>query len=89
MQSKLITDLYTIPEILESGIAEFQIKSYQRGYRWDIENIKTLIDDIIHCSPNSIYCMQPLVVTVIDDVTYEVIDGQQRLTTFKILSYCL
>lgn len=86
---RLTTDLYTIPEILSVGIKNFEIKSYQRGYRWDIENIEQFINDVIESDPNKIYCMQPLVVTELDETTFEVIDGQQRLTTFKILVHCL
>lgn len=89
MTKKLDTDLYTIVEILNTGIDNFEIKSYQRGYRWDIDNIKTLIGDILECGANSVYCLQPIVVTKISASTYEVIDGQQRLTTFKILMHCL
>lgn len=83
MHQKLTTNLYTINEILNSGISHFDIKSYQRGYRWDIDDVITLINDIKES--NNVYCMQPLVVSKLEDNRYEVIDGQQRLTTFKIL----
>lgn len=86
---KLSANLYSIAEIVEAGIDLFEIKSYQRGYRWDIENIRALIQDISQCEPGKTYCMQPLVVTALSNGAYEVIDGQQRLTTFKILSHCL
>lgn len=89
MGKELANDLYTISEILETGIDQFEIKSYQRGYRWDINNVKTLIDDINGCPSGKIYCLQPLVVTKLSERKYEVIDGQQRLTTFKILLHCL
>lgn len=86
---KLKTNLYSISEIVDAGINTFEIKSYQRGYRWEIDNIKTLIQDITQCEDGKTYCMQPLVVTLLPNGAYEVIDGQQRLTTFKILSHCL
>lgn len=86
---KLKTNLYSISEIVDADINTFEIKSYQRGYRWDIDNVKTLIQDITQCEEGKIYCMQPLVVTLLSNGAYEVIDGQQRLTTFKILAHCL
>ena len=86
---KLAAELYTIPEILNAGVKNFEIKSYQRGYRWDIDNIEQFINDVVDSDPNKTYCMQPLVVTELNETTFEVIDGQQRLTTFKILVHCL
>ena len=70
----------------------FIVPSYQRGYRWDERNVKDLLDDLLEFmqDPNSgkFYCLQPLVVKNIDTNQYNVIDGQQRLTTiFIILKY--
>ena len=60
----------------------FFIPSYQRGYRWDIEVIR-LLDDIYANKENN-YCLQPIVVKKKNDV-YEVVDGQQRLTTLYLI----
>jgi hypothetical protein len=71
----------------------FFIPSYQRGYRWTEQQVKDLLDDIqefIDNKRNGFYCIQPLVVKVKDvsKKQWEVIDGQQRLTTiFVLLSY--
>ena len=70
----------------------FIVPSYQRGYRWDKINVTDLLDDLLEFmqDPNSgkFYCLQPLVVKNIDTNQYNVIDGQQRLTTiFIILKY--
>lgn len=70
----------------------FIVPSYQRGYRWDERNVKDLLDDLLEFmqDPNSgkFYCLQPLVVKKIGENQYNVIDGQQRLTTiFIILRY--
>lgn len=66
---------------------DFIIPSYQRGYRWQ-EEVKILLDDINEVPEGANYCLQPIVVKKIDDNKYELIDGQQRLTTlFLILGY--
>lgn len=66
---------------------DFIIPSYQRGYRWQ-EEVKILLDDINEIPDGENYCLQPIVVKKTDDNKYELIDGQQRLTTlFLILGY--
>ena len=74
----------------------YRIPDYQRGYRWKQRQVKQLLDDIwdfIQASnekPRSaFYCLQPLVVRKLNDGSYEVVDGQQRLTTiFILLDHC-
>ena len=63
---------------------EFIIPSYQRGYRWERKQVETLLNDIIDNSDKQ-YCLQPLVLRKIDENKYELIDGQQRLTTIYLL----
>ena len=82
----------SVKDIIDRKI-NFTVPSYQRGYRWDERNVKDLLDDLLEFiqDPNSgkFYCLQPLVVKKnIDTNKYNVIDGQQRLTTiFIILRY--
>lgn len=71
----------------------FFIPSYQRGYRWTDREVTDLLNDIqeFHNKRNKeegeFYCLQPIVV-INRDGNWEVIDGQQRLTTlFIILTY--
>jgi hypothetical protein len=75
----------------------FYIPSYQRGYRWDAEQVKALLDDLKEFekesegenTPGAFYCLQPLVVVkgekVGQQVEWEVVDGQQRLTTLFLI----
>lgn len=63
---------------------EFYIPSYQRGYRWGKIQVKALLDDVYE-NGNKPYCLQPIVVRKKADNVYEVIDGQQRLTTLYII----
>ena len=72
--------------------ASYFIPSYQRGYRWNQIQVRQLLDDIwefIQASDrqprSSFYCLQPLVVKKLPDGSYEVVDGQQRLTTIHII----
>lgn len=70
----------------------FFIPSYQRGYRWTELQVKDLLNDVwdfIESDPTKEewYCLQPVVVKA-KNVQWEVIDGQQRLTTiFLVLKY--
>ncbi len=71
----------------------FTLPSYQRGYRWDYDQVNELLDDlkafVERSSPkdSDYYCLQPIVVSHVSDDTlnYILIDGQQRLTTLYLL----
>lgn len=65
---------------------------YQRHYAWENTEIEKLLDDIIENvkddDEQSEYYLGSLVVNALGDGKYEVIDGQQRLTTlFLLLNY--
>ena len=72
----------------------FYIPSYQRGYRWTEDNVQKLLEDLENFGKNEKnhnidYCLQPLMVKKCVDnknnESYELIDGQQRLTTLKLI----
>lgn len=86
----------TVLELLGNEKASFHIPSYQRPYAWGVEECETLWDDICSFavpdnSPDdfvggSEYFLGPLVTfKQADSTVYEVIDGQQRLTTLMLL----
>lgn len=65
---------------------KFYIPSFQRGYRWGQDEVTRLLDDI-NSNGTKKYCLQPVVVKRRED-SFELIDGQQRLTTlFLIYKY--
>ena len=83
---------------------EFIIPAYQRGYRWDNEQIETLLNDLYDFikkhssstrSSSDYYCLQPVAVVPNPDKeklgkeSYIVVDGQQRLTTIYLLLHYL
>lgn len=80
-----MTNEITLEDKLVGEISgEFYIPSYQRGYRWERQQVETLLNDIMENGDRP-YCLQPVVVRKINDGRYELIDGQQRLTTIYIL----
>lgn len=72
---------------------EFNIPYYQRGYKWEEQEVNELLDDIwefyLNASPGEFYCLQPIVVKLTGENQYDVIDGQQRLTTIYLLLHYL
>lgn len=75
------------PKLVGSISGKYFVPSYQRGYRWGNEEVERLLDDI-YSNGDKNYCLQPVVVRRRADESYELIDGQQRLTTlFIILKY--
>lgn len=69
--------------------AQYIIPRYQRAYAWEDKEIIQLIDDIYSIESSENYYIGSLVVSKIDNTErYEVVDGQQRLTTlYLILQY--
>ena len=68
---------------LFSGKIQFQIPVYQRAYAWDKSNWKTFLEDIQESSrhDNNYSYGSILLKTIEQDVKYDIIDGQQRITT--------
>ena len=72
---------------------KFYVSSYQRGYRWGTPEVIRLLEDIFSLKgrdgqATKNYCLQPVVVKRLSDGEFELIDGQQRLTTlFLIYEY--
>ena len=77
-------DSFSLRNVLDIT-GNFIVKDYQRGYRWKTGNVRLLLDDIYEHDSDRSYCLQPIVVKKLEENTYELIDGQQRLTTLYIL----
>lgn len=69
----------------------YRIPAYQRGYRWTPIQVTQLLDDIREFTkrqnpkPEQFYCLQPLVLRANDNGAFDVVDGQQRLTTLLLI----
>lgn len=69
---------------------KFVIPDYQRPYKWNIEKCETLWNDIENFAQNDAkngadYFLGTIVSYVNDDKNQEIIDGQQRITSFMLL----
>lgn len=66
----------------------FEIPRYQRGYAWEVQNIRELFDDIIESiESNSNHYIGTIVLSkaVDDDEKFYIVDGQQRTTTIALI----
>jgi hypothetical protein len=93
MSEQAIT-LKTVNELRldsEGKPQRYFIAAYQRGYRWTQLQVTQLLEDIREFTkrrspqPDDFYCLQPLVMRVSEKGGYEVVDGQQRLTTLMLI----
>lgn len=80
-----------IAELLEKKL-HFVIPSFQRGYRWERKQVLDLLEDILQFANDftkgDSYFLQPIVLkpcTYQGKDAYEVLDGQQRLTTMLLI----
>ena len=83
LETKLVNDI----------AGKFFVPAYQRGYRWGSSEVERLLEDVFALKGHGgqatkNYCLQPIVVKNLGDNEFELIDGQQRLTTlFLIYTY--
>lgn len=92
-------EAYQLKDILATELsAYYQIPTYQRPYQWTEENCEKLLDDLLssyECYKESDYFCGSLVLIAIsidsktNAKTYDIVDGQQRLSTFILLAKVL
>lgn len=73
-----------IPRKVGALEGTFFVPDYQRGYRWGAAEVIRLLDDIKEAGSDNYY-LQPVIVKAMDDGRWELIDGQQRLTTLYLV----
>ena len=77
----------TISQILTEQI-RYEIPPYQRPYSWEKANVEQLLDDVWEAfeTKDEEYFIGSLITIERDrDTLYEVVDGQQRLTTLNLI----
>lgn len=88
--SELVTELPVIGEdgnIFDTDM-EYTIPLYQRAYAWEDKQLVQLIEDIQDVADDADYYIGSLIVSQ-QSGKYEVVDGQQRLTSLYLLLSCL
>lgn len=90
----MVNNLLITKTIAELLPLSFNIPSYQRGYRWEESQVIALLNDIWNYeidpkNPQAFYCLQPVVVKDNEKNEFELIDGQQRLTTILLILHFL
>ena len=79
-------DTLSISQLLSQD--HYIIPIYQRNYAWGEVEIEALLTDIKNAmdrTPDKNYYVGSLIVFKRDDGKFEVIDGQQRLTTLTLI----
>ena len=79
--------IVTIKELFELKLA---IPEYQRPYSWSVESTNTLFMDIYEAYKEGLseYRLGSVILHKNNGI-YNIVDGQQRITTLSILLYCL
>lgn len=71
-----------------ANVATYEVPIYQRNYAWEKDEISALIQDVYDAfkkNPKGVYYIGTLVSYHKGERVYEIIDGQQRLTTINII----
>jgi hypothetical protein len=89
MQHSFNPDPVKCRELFDGEDDLYQIPRYQRPYSWDGSHIEQLVDDLYESwseDRDSPYFLGSVILVKEDgDSRYDILDGQQRLTTLSIL----
>lgn len=84
--------IYSVEEVFSEYLGmgkRLVIPAYQRGYKWKKEDIEQLLNDIdsfqTYGGVDVFYCLQNITLVSREDGNFNVVDGQQRLTTLALL----
>ncbi|WP_120924399.1 DUF262 domain-containing protein [Helicobacter pylori] len=90
---------YQLKDILATELeAYYQIPDYQRPYQWTEKNCEKLLDDLFssyeYYKESGYFCGSLVLIVINTDSetnaeTYDIVDGQQRLSTFILLAKVL
>ncbi|MCQ2709580.1 DUF262 domain-containing protein [Helicobacter pylori] len=94
--AKIESNDFNLRDILKDELY-YQIPIYQRPYQWTEENCEKLLDDLFfnyeYDRESDYFCGSLVLILISEDSkkakTYDIVDGQQRLSTFILLSKVL
>ncbi|WP_194148658.1 DUF262 domain-containing protein [Helicobacter pylori] len=88
--AKVEVELKKLYEILVDAKYFYQVPDYQRPYVWDKDHLGVLVDDLVGSYTNNredeYFCGSIVIAENPKDKRWDVVDGQQRLTSFIILA---
>ncbi|MGL2454550.1 DUF262 domain-containing protein [Helicobacter pylori] len=88
--AKVEVELKKLYQILVDAEYFYQVPDYQRPYVWDKDRLGALIDDLVGSYTNNredeYFCGSIVIAENPKDKRWDVVDGQQRLTSFIILA---
>ncbi len=88
--AKVEVELKKLHKILADSEYFYQVPDYQRPYVWDKDHLGALIDDLVASYTNNkedeYFCGSIVIAENQKDKRWDVVDGQQRLTSFIILA---
>jgi hypothetical protein len=86
-QSLLSTSTTSFQELLAAG-KRFVVPTFQRDYSWKEEQWEDLWADVLELrgKHTDVHYLGTIVIKNVDEETYEIIDGQQRLATLTIIA---
>ncbi|GAA7094554.1 DUF262 domain-containing protein [Helicobacter pylori] len=88
--AKIEVELKKLHKILVDSEYFYQVPDYQRPYVWDKDHLGALIDDLVESYTNNkedeYFCGSIVIAENQKDNRWDVVDGQQRLTSFIILA---
>ncbi len=84
-------DFVSASTLLRDGI--YEVPDYQRNFAWDAQQLRDLWEDVTAILPDSDHYTGTIIVKKLEDLTrlgkafsrFELIDGQQRLTSIVLL----
>ncbi len=88
--AKVEVELKKLHQILVDAKYFYQVPDYQRPYVWDKDHLGVLVDDLVGSYTNNredeYFCGSIVIAENPKDKRWDVVDGQQRLTSFIILA---
>lgn len=87
----LVQDELKITKLKDLFTINLTLPSYQRPYSWSVKSTNTLFIDTYEAFKNGVneYRLGSIILHKENPQKYNIVDGQQRLTTLSILLYCL